>query len=142
MELQERIDIAVEAHNSGYNCGQAIIKAYLDVLDEDASTMIKASYGLGSGIAMTREICGVISGAALLIGAKFGKDEADLPLKKHIYDIIAKFSKDFEEEYGAVRCGELLGMFKTDKKIKTDHCNNKIAFGVMLLENIMLQDNS
>ena len=70
--MSERSEKAVELFKSGYNCSQAVFAAYADLFGFDEDTALKVSAGLGGGVGRSREVCGTVSAAAMLIGMKYG----------------------------------------------------------------------
>lgn len=139
MNIEDRVRIALDIHHQGYNCVQAVIMAYNDVMNLSREDALKVSYGLGGGVGMMREVCGSVLGASMVISYKFSKEEADPRLKKEIYDIVSKFGKEFEERHGSIVCGELLGLRKTDKDVWRESCDQLIESSVRLLEKYVVE---
>lgn len=139
MNIEERVKVAYEAHHQGYNCAQAVFAAYLDVLDISQEDAMKTAYGFGGGVGMTREICGTLTGAAMALGQKFGKAEADVKQKQFVNKKVAALCHEFEESHGSVICGELLGLRETHKEVKRQTCDELIAEVVRLLEKYMIE---
>ena len=75
--MSERSEKAVELFKSGYNCSQAVFAAYADLFGFDEDTALKVSAGLGGGVGRSREVCGTVSAAAMLIGMKYGATDGD-----------------------------------------------------------------
>lgn len=138
MNIEERVKIAYETHHQGYNCAQAVFAAYLDILDIPKDYAMKTAYGFGGGVGMTREICGTLTGAAMVLGHKFGKAEADIKQKQFVNQKVASLCHEFEESHGSVICGELLGLRKTDKEVNRKTCDELIAEVVCLLEKYVI----
>ena len=76
--MESRALIARGRYHNGYNCSQAVICTYCDLVGMDASKAYKISEGLGGGMASTRGTCGALSALVVLGGLKFsdGKDGA------------------------------------------------------------------
>lgn len=65
--------------------------------------------GLGGGIGKGGEVCGALTGGAMLIGLLRGREDAsDLGAKDEAYAITAEFVHSFKEVNGALRCRDLL----------------------------------
>jgi C_GCAxxG_C_C family probable redox protein len=91
------------------NCGQAVYCYALLRLGEDSEAITQASY-FGGGITGMGEICGVLNGTALALGAR------DLILAgqgidahQTTADQLKAILRDFSEEFGSRRCGNLTG---------------------------------
>ena len=132
MNIEERVRIALDIHH------QAVVAAYLDVINLSKKDAMKLGYGLGGGIGMMREVCGTVVGAAMVISHKFGKEEPDPKLKKEIYNKVSEFGKDFESKHGSIVCGELLGLRKTEKAVNKKSCDQLIEDSVRLLEKYVI----
>ena len=61
-----------------------------------------------------REVCGAVSGAAMVLGiAKGCSDPTDREAKKAHYKLIQDFCARFKEQNGSIICKELLSGVKT-----------------------------
>lgn len=139
MNIEERVKLAYETHHQGYNCAQAVFAAYLDVLDISQEDAMKTAYGFGGGVGMTREICGTLTGAAMVLGQKFGKADADVKQKQFVNQKVASLCREFEDNHGSVICGELLGLRETQKEVNRQTCDELIAEVVRLLEKYVIE---
>ena len=93
---------------SGLNCAQSVFGAFAEDFGVDAETGAKVACGLGGGIGRLREVCGAVSGAALVLGLKYGPDKAV------VYPRVQDFAARFRAETGSIVCRELLeGVPKT-----------------------------
>ena len=70
--MRSRVDEAVQTFESGYNCAQAVFATYADLFGLSKETALKLSSPMGAGVGRMREICGAVSGMALLSGLKEG----------------------------------------------------------------------
>ncbi|MEE0981552.1 MAG: C-GCAxxG-C-C family protein, partial [Acutalibacteraceae bacterium] len=68
--MSQRTDKAVELFKNGFNCSQAVFAAFAGEFGMDEETALKVSAGLGGGVGRSREVCGAVSGAAMLVGFK------------------------------------------------------------------------
>jgi len=93
----------------GYNCSQAVVCAFCDVtgLEIDAAARMASSFG--GGLGRLREVCGTVSGAALVLGMVKGyADPKDYAAKKAHYALVQEFARRFREKNGSIVCRELL----------------------------------
>ena len=99
----------------GYNCAQAVVIAFEDVLPYDRETLAKLSSSFGGGMARLREVCGSVSGMFMVAGFLYGYDDPKAKEEKaEHYARIQKLAADFTEKNGSIVCRELLGL--TEKK--------------------------
>ena len=115
VQMTDRVKKAEQLFLQGYNCSQSVFAAYADLFGIDEKTALKLSAGLGGGCGRQRELCGAVSGAAMIIGLKFGAtDGDDSNSKKLCYEKVRKHCELFKEKNCSVVCRELLGI--GDKK--------------------------
>ncbi len=106
-----RKERAMDYFTRGYNCAQSVVLAYADELDLDETTLAKLSSSFGGGVGRMREVCGAVSGMAIVLGLLDGYDDpADNAAKAAHYARIQAAAKEFEAENGSIVCRELLGL--------------------------------
>lgn len=115
-------DRAVELFKEGYNCSQSVFTAFAYRFGIDEDTAKKISAGLGGGVGRMREVCGAVSGAAMVIGSIASATEGkDSESKQKNYELVQEFVRRFIQENGSIVCGELLGLEgKTSKSAKPE----------------------
>ena len=118
MTREERQDNARALHKQGCNCCQAVVMAYADKLPIEAKDAMNVAAPFGRGIAGTREVCGCVSGMAMVCG-----------LTGHTADVRPLIEK-FREEHGDIVCGRLLAMGKKP-------CPEMVAYAAGLLSEVM-----
>ena len=60
-DIEERVKIAVQNFESGYNCAQSVFLAYSDVFELNLEMAKKMSVSFGGGVGRMREVCGTVS---------------------------------------------------------------------------------
>ncbi len=107
-------DLAEKLFREGYNCSQAVLLAFSDVTGLDDDTAAKIASSFGGGLGRMREVCGAVSGAAMVLGlAKGYSDPKDFEAKKAHYKLIQDFAKRFKEKNGSIICRDLLSGVRT-----------------------------
>ena len=99
-------DAALSLFMQGYNCAQAVFAAFAPVLELQEADALRVSMGLGGGVGRMREVCGAVSGAAMVLGALYGGD--DSKDKTAAYTAVRRFADTFRAHHGAIVCRELL----------------------------------
>ena len=131
---------AVELFKTGACCSQAVFVAFAESMGMDAETAMKVSAGLGGGVGRMREVCGTVTGMAMVAGflteeagsrpankadgAKDGNgaDEATGPAALHhaqkhaCYALVQELSDKFKSDNGSIVCRELLGLRSAGKQ--------------------------
>ena len=100
--MTNRVEKAEELFKSGCNCSQSVFTAFADEFGVDEELAKKLSCGLGGGVGRMREVCGAVSAAAMVIGARLGPD------KMKAYPAIQDFCAKFKEKCGSIVCRDLL----------------------------------
>ena len=118
--MENRVDKAARLFKEGYNCAQAVFAAFSDLYGIDEDIALRMSCSFGAGMGRMREVCGAVSGMALIAGLENGTtDGKDIKGKKENYDLVNKMAEEFKKINGSIICRELLGIQK-DKKNKID----------------------
>ena len=102
---------AVELFKEGFNCSQSVFTAFAYRFGIDEDTAKKISAGLGGGLGRMREVCGAVSGAAMVIGSICSAvDGKDSDSKQKNYELVREFADRFTKKNGSIICRELLGL--------------------------------
>ena len=103
-------EIAQDYFKKGYNCAQSVVMAFSDRtgIPEKESARLASSFG--GGLGRMREVCGAVSGMAIVVGVLFGYDDPSVPgaVKDH-YAAVQALAGAFKEKNGSIVCRELLG---------------------------------
>ncbi len=107
-------EIAEKLFREGFNCSQAVLLAFSDITGLDDDTAAKIASSFGGGLGRMREVCGAVSGAAMVLGLVKGySDIGNADAKKAHYKLIQEFASRFKMKNGSIICRELLSGVKT-----------------------------
>ena len=107
--MKDHAECARALFLEGYNCSQAVVCAFEDVTGLDRDTAARLASSFGGGLARLREVCGTVSGAALVLGLARGySDPKDYAAKKAHYARVQEFARRFRAQTGSIVCRELL----------------------------------
>lgn len=99
----------------GYNCSQAVLLSFSDIIGIDEKTAAMLASGFGGGMGRMREVCGTVSGMFMVAGILLGYSEPkDIEGKKATYAVIQELAASFKEKNGSIICKELLGLSKPE----------------------------
>lgn len=104
MNLNQRIERALDLRRQGYNCAQCVAMVFEDITATDPDLLSRFTAGLGTGVGGLREICGAVSAMAIvdsLIGYKSPDDKAEL------YTTVSADGEKFRSINGSLVCREL-----------------------------------
>lgn len=118
MTKEERTERAKGLHKQGCNCCQAVVMAWADRLPIDKENAMNVAAPFGRGLAGAREVCGCVSGMAIVCG-----------LTGHTADVRPMIEK-FREENGDIVCARLLASGKKP-------CGEMVADTAGLLAEVM-----
>ena len=103
----DRAKIANDYHEGGYSCAQAVACAFHDVIGLDVERIAALQSCYGGGL-RAGEVCGVISGAAMVLGARWPHSKlGDQEAKDRAADIIRDFNSRFLARFPALRCADI-----------------------------------
>lgn len=140
-----RKELAMDYFTQGYNCAQAVSLAFADLLPVDRDTLAMLSSSFGGGIGRLREVCGTVSGMAIVLGLLYGYSTPETGSRKaEHYARIQEVTHRFEAAQGSIVCRELLGLSvrhdtpvpeaRTEAYYKKRPCRELIGFAAELLE--------
>ena len=87
--MNKREELARQAFKEGYNCSQAMVAAFSDLMEMDKMTALRLASSFGGGMGRMREVCGAVSGMFMAAGIKYGySDPKNMNAKKEHYRLI------------------------------------------------------
>ncbi len=102
--MSKRAELANTYHERGYSCAQAVACAFSDVIGLPEEQIAALLSGFGGGF-RSGEICGVISGAITVLGAKWPHAVAeDQAAKEFAAEKAREFNRRWREKFPEVRC--------------------------------------
>ena len=135
--MSTKVEYALELHNRGCNCAQAVACSFCKEfgIDEDEMFRIAEGFGLGMGC---MEMCGALSGMAMIIGLdnSKGSTEEGSKTKGTTYKKIREQVEQFVGKNGSCICRELKGV-DTGKVLCS--CSQCIEDAVKLTEKYLAE---
>lgn len=120
-ENSKYAEIAGGLFKEGYNCAQAVFLAFSDLYNMDREMALRLSSSFGGGLGRLREVCGAVSGMAMVAGMLYGYDNPkDYEGKSEHYARVQELAKAYEKENGSIVCRELLGLDKKREEPKPE----------------------
>ena len=111
IDVKERAQRAGEYFKAGYNCAQAVVMAYNDIMGMDLEMVAKLAAPFGGGMGRMREVCVTVSGMTMLAGyIQPSADPKNLEERKNNYALVQHFAEQFRNENGDIVCRRLLGL--------------------------------
>jgi C_GCAxxG_C_C family probable redox protein len=111
IDVNERVERACGYFKSGYNCAQAVVMAFDDVMEQSPEMLARLTAPFGGGMGRMREVCGTVSGMTFLAGAiSPAANPSNLEERKANYALVQTFAEAFRRENGDIVCRRLLGL--------------------------------
>ncbi len=130
--------------DQGSNCCQAVVGVFAEKYGLPVASVLRLAGGMGGGV-QSGEICGVVSGGAMVVGLKYGSGTLDAAAKKQCGEKTKEFIQRFCQLQGGITCRDLLGydLSTADgqrrKREQPGHapvCYELVAASVSLLEEL------
>ena len=116
MRRSERIG---ELMDSGLNCAEAMVLTFADDVGLPREIAVRVATPFGGGLSRTNDICGLVSGAAIVIGA--GNERGELSNaegKERAYTVTAGLIRAITELKGSIDCTGILGADLSDPEAR------------------------
>ena len=140
----DRCALAYQYHKEGWNCAQSVAGACADLAGRTPEEILPLMGSFGGGLGGSHEeVCGAISGGALILSLCFPHAQGgDQEAKRNLYRVTKEYRRRFFEVFGYSRCGDLLqarpGVTEKTPAAQrlgvASHCDNMIVTAVELLE--------
>ncbi len=100
---------ALEIFDNSYNCAQSVLTVFATDMGITKDESLRIASAFGGGMGKQQHTCGAVTGAAMVLGLKFGKGENDEDSKKQFtYDKTVEFFNEFSKLNGSTNCRKLL----------------------------------
>ena len=120
INVEERVERARNYFTAGYNCAQAVAMAFDDIMAMDTTTVARIAASFGGGMGRMREVCGAVSGMALVASAIApAVDPKNMDERKANYALVQSFASQFRAENGDIVCRRLLGLEPAAEKAES-----------------------
>lgn len=111
IDIDQRVQQAINNFHNGYNCSQSVFLAYADLYNLDPVFAATISAPLGGGMGRLREVCGAVSAMFLVSGLAWpAPGPNDKAAKTRSYTIVQELAGKFRDQNGSIVCRELLGL--------------------------------
>ena len=136
-----------------FNCAQSVVYAFAEDVKIDKNILLSLSTGFGAGFGRKQKVCGAVSGAVMILGAKYGrKDNEPKDKTEKTYSEVQQFIDEFVKEKGTINCSELLQgcnlsteegqqLFK-DKNLRRDVCNKCVELACNILQKHFIETDN
>lgn len=128
LELEERVQRAVDNFMAGYGCCQSVVAAFADIYGMDEAMARRVAAGFGGGVGRMRMMCGAVSGIVMLVGLDCGQtDGDDREGKSACYKVVQELLAKSKEDNGSLICAEILGLKGHEKAVSSYQASPRTA---------------
>ena len=107
----DRAELAAETMRTGFNCCQSVVKAFASEFGAPEDAVVRMASSFGGGMGRNGYVCGAVSGAALVLGARYGySDLSETDARENNYSKVTALIEQFRKENGTILCRELLSI--------------------------------
>jgi C_GCAxxG_C_C family probable redox protein len=99
---------AEDAFSAGLFCAESVVLALAKAQGVESDVLPRVATGLCSGMARTRGQCGALTGAIMAVGLALGRASGRQSVEP-AYAATRELIREFEAEFGARNCNDLLG---------------------------------
>lgn len=132
-----RKEKAIELHNKGFNCAQAVACVFCEELGVSEEAVFAACEGFGLGMGGMKATCGAVSGAVMAAGLKNSCKDLEHPTSKAAtYQLSKAIVKAFAEKNSTIVCQELKGV-QTGVVLRS--CPDCICDAVEIAEKVLFE---
>lgn len=111
IDIDEREKLARAAFRDGWNCCQAVLLAFKDIIGLPGKQVAALGSGFGGGMGRMREVCGCVSAMTFMTGVIAPATEpSNQESRRTNYALVQEMAGLFKEENGSIICRELLGL--------------------------------
>ena len=139
---------AKEYFLKGKNCAQAVLMTFADRAGLSEDEAFALASGFGGGIAKQGEVCGAVSGAAMVLSLIYGKPGNDPEAAKVLAEEkVDAFIKEFKTRKSSIICRDLIDGLEigdaddrkewADKNMKTYSCLPAVTTAVEILNDLV-----
>lgn len=126
-------------HKNGYNCAQAFLCSYKEILPLDEKELFQLAEGLGRGIAGLEQMCCIPILISMLISYLETSDaNLETPNSKLKSYACAKcLAMDFKEKVGSLNCHDIL---ENNTKRCDRCCTDVVQIGIKILDDCLKEE--
>ena len=131
-----RSERAEELFFEGYTCAQSVVLAFADLTGVDGAVLERLSAPFGGGMGRLREVCGAVSGMAMLLGLSRQWDTLDKEEKEELYAKERELAEKFREKAESIVCRDLVAAHPhgdTHNSMKP-YCKSLVGLAASIVE--------
>ena len=134
LDLKATSDLASKKYQSGFNCAEAVLSAFNDILNLNLD--VKIATAMGGGIGATKDLCGAMNGGVIVLGALFGRNNPNEKVDK-IYPLAKSFHDRFKDAFATTCCLEITKEIEWKSAAHKEHCAKVAARTAEILAEVI-----
>ena len=140
MARGERHEKAVRDFVTGkYHWAQAVLLGLKEQGWKVPQELVRAATSFGGGVALSKDLCGCLSAAAMAVGLVHGSTEPTGTAPRPAYARTKAVLDAFRQRFGTLRCGELTAPWAHDfaHRDRAYRCGELVRFTLERLEEVL-----
>ena len=130
-------------------CGEAMLLGCCEALGIESDVIPNIALGMGGGIGLQGQVCGIVTSGTMVIGLVVGSRETEYSKRKmRVFAASGQFLQRFEKEQGTLSCAKITGLDLTTpqgrkqlkERDKAGKCAPVIQAGARMLAQVLRQD--
>ncbi|OGL39065.1 MAG: hypothetical protein A2042_04805 [Candidatus Schekmanbacteria bacterium GWA2_38_11] len=134
LDLKAVSDLTSKNYQSGYNCAEAVLSAFKEILKLNLD--VKIATPMGGGIGAAKDLCGAMNGGVIVLGALFGRNNPNEKVDK-IYPLAKSFHDKFKDAFGTTCCCEITKGIEWKSAAHKEHCAKVAARTAEILAEVI-----
>ena len=124
LSKEETLKLAKSYADQRFLCSESCLMALAKCQGVENPLIPRIATGFGAGVGRCGEICGAVTGAAMGLSIRYGRDKIEPTKDRRPYWYTTELLKRFKEEHGELRCPALLGL-DLDKPAEYEEYNKR-----------------
>lgn len=128
METQVVLNVrraAEDSYASGLYCAESVLLALADEQGIESDLLPRIATGFCGGMSRMCGTCGALTGAMMGVGLALGRSAANQSVQP-VYEVTQRLIREFEQEFGARNCDQLLGCDLNTAEGRTSFRENRL----------------
>ena len=117
---------AEDFFDSGLFCAESVVLALAKAQGIESDLLPKIATGFCSGMSRTCDTCGALTGAIMGVSLSLGRRNASDSVEP-VYAATQRLIEEFEREFGARKCHDLLGCDLNTPEGQTTFSKNQLS---------------
>ncbi|MBP7461491.1 MAG: C_GCAxxG_C_C family protein [Candidatus Delongbacteria bacterium] len=128
-------EMVVKNYEQGFHCAESILNTICELNSKDPAPFTRVVSGLRGGVGKCRQdICGALSGGAVVLGVLYGRDQGGENIDRMV-EMTAEFRQRFIREFTTTVCQKVIENWQARPEYQS--CRDVTAKASQILQNLI-----